>query len=163
MEIPTVKMSHTVNTIFVLIFALMGVLQAQNCNLGICENVCAPHNMDGICEGDECYCFDFKRCAEMNETTCDRVCDELDLVAECDGNDFCMCKAAIHPCPAIECEEQCQKDPKTQECKNIGGFVRATACSRYGPAQTCVCPCNLAREAKDREKLKALFNPETHP
>lgn len=142
-------------TIFVLIFAMIHILNAQNsCDQTLCNDVCEEQNMSGECNGNnECDCSDGKKCSEMETVTCWAACKatKLNLNGEC-RDDQCICKAELEICPPWECQENCMDDPRAKDC----WFVTADFCTKYGPVTTCVCTCYVW--AENRDQLDGVHN-----
>lgn len=131
--------------IFMLFLTICTICYAQNqCDPTMCDNVCESWGLEGTCDGtDRCDCSLGEPCSALVNTTCDLLCKTVELDGECDDDGNCICKAELEVCLPTECEEQCQEDPRTEECEAAGGFVTPIWCLEYGPIKTCGCLCTL--------------------
>lgn len=137
--------SHT--GIFVLILGIIMICNAQSeCDQAMCNNVCNTFGLNGTCNGaNRCDCFQGEKCSEMVNVTCDLFCNVYKLDGECDDNGNCICKAELEVCLPFECQEQCEEDPRAEECAALGGIVTAIWCLEYGPITTCGCLCEILK------------------
>lgn len=150
----SLKMSYTV--IFTLLFAIVVISKASDCDPEMCNNVCQIVKFNGTCEGNECYCSFDKSCLDV---VCDYVCEHLaedwHLKGECDANDMCRCKAELEVCSVWDCEAQCMADPRGEECIAEGGILTPDFCLDYGPIRTCGCLCTILNKVKHFLPVKA--------